>query len=127
MLFKLLADYKQLRAGISSMYQDEGAQAGKIRAEHLSAVMRLTPYAMAANVGSALLVLWALHRQHGPGLYLWFLALVAVAVAAVHRWAQRQGKPLQQSLVKATPPLHLPCIRHLTPREPRQPRALNKA
>lgn len=101
MLFKLLADYKQLWAGISSMYQDEDAQAGKIRAEHLSAVMRLTPYAMAANVGSALLVLWALHRQHGPGLYLWFLALVAVAVAAVHRWAQRQGKPLHTASVHA--------------------------
>ena len=63
MFFKLLADYKQLWAGIGSMYQDEGAQAGKIRAEHLSVVMRLTPYAMAANVGSASLVLWALHSQ----------------------------------------------------------------
>jgi len=101
MLFKLLADYKQLWAGISSMYQDEDAQAGKIRAEHLSAVMRLTPYAMAANVGSASLVLWALHSQQGPGLYLWFLALVAVAIAAVHRWAQRLGKPLHKASPRA--------------------------
>lgn len=101
MLFKLLADYKQLWAGISSMYQDEDAQAGKIRAEHLSAVMRLTPYAMAANVGSASLVLWALHSQQGPGLYLWFLALVAVAIAAVHRWAQRLGKPLHKTSPRA--------------------------
>jgi diguanylate cyclase (GGDEF)-like protein len=93
MILELLADLKRFWAGISSMYKDEGAAAGKIRAEHLASVLRLTPYAMAANVGSASLVMWALRDRHGVGLYLWFFSLMAVALAATRRWAQSLGKP----------------------------------
>lgn len=42
-----------------------------------------------------------IRSQHRPGLYLWFLALVAVAVAAVHRWAQCRGKPLHTASLRA--------------------------
>lgn len=101
MIFQLLSDLKQFWAGIAHMYADRGVQAGKIRAEHLGAVMRLTPYAMAANVGSACLVLWALSDRHGPGLYAWFLSLLAVALVSTHRWARCLGKPLHTASPRA--------------------------
>lgn len=94
-------DYRQIWAEIRSMYEDEGALAGKIRGEHLSTVVRLTPYAMAANIGSASLMLWALQDLHSIGLYVWYTLMLATACAAMQRWRHYAHRSVQTASRRA--------------------------
>ena len=47
------------RSGMLAVYTDEDRDSAQIRAAHLGAVIRLTPYTMAANFGNGALVVWA--------------------------------------------------------------------
>lgn len=75
------------------MYRDPSPAAGRIRYEHLNSVVRLTPCAMAANVGCASLVLWAFQGQWTPGLLSWWFALSLIAVLAMLNWSQFRRRP----------------------------------
>ena len=69
-------------ADASTIYQDTSADAGRLRARLLGAVLRLTPASMAANLGCALVMLFAFAGDDGwppRGLLAWFLALVVMA------------------------------------------------
>lgn len=101
MTSEIFMDYRQIWAGIRSMYEDEGALAGKIRGEHLGSVIRLTPYAMAANIGSASLMLWALQDLRSIGLYLWYTCMLATACVAMQRWRHYAHRQLQTASRRA--------------------------
>ncbi|MDP2006061.1 MAG: EAL domain-containing protein [Rubrivivax sp.] len=73
-----------------AVYADADPESAAIRAAHLLTVTRLTPYMMAANLLNGLLVLWAFGAQPTAGLYVWLLALVAVAVLGLAGWWRRR-------------------------------------
>ena len=54
-------DLAGLRAGIADLYGGTGHVAAQLRGAQLNSVLRLTPYAMLANLGSGALVVWAFH------------------------------------------------------------------
>lgn len=95
MLASIVAELHTLRSGIHTMYRDTGATAGRIRFEHLNSVVRLTPFAMAANVGSASLVLWAFRGQWSTGLLMWWGIMVGIAALALGNWLRFRHRPLQ--------------------------------
>ena len=81
-----------LRAEVAFVYDDPGIQAGRLRAALLGAVMRLTPHAMAANAGCALILLWSFAGAAPQGLEVWGAMLVAVAAVALRGWWRGRGK-----------------------------------
>ena len=60
-------------ADIRRMYGALDPSSGNLRAAHLRAVLRLTPFMMAANTGSALMLVWALAATPPAGLWVWLL------------------------------------------------------
>lgn len=88
MLASLTAEVRNLRNGIRSMYGDHGAAAGRIRHEHLSAVVRLTPIAMVANMGNASLVMWSFKGQWTTGLIAWWAVMMTLATLSLASWAK---------------------------------------
>ncbi len=88
MLAALTAEVRNLRNGIRTMYWDHGAAAGRIRHEHLSAVVRLTPIAMLANMANASLVLWGFKGQWTTGLIAWWAVMMTLATLALASWAK---------------------------------------
>lgn len=90
----LIDELRTVASGVRTMYGDDGAIAGRMRFEHLNAVVRLTPLAMAANLGNASLVLWAFHGQWTTGLLVWWGVMVMLASMATWRWLTFRRKPL---------------------------------
>ena len=86
MLNSLISEVRLLRSGIRTMYGDPGAAAGRIRHEHLSAVLRLTPMAMAANMGNASLILWSFKDNLTPGLFSWWAVMMTLASLSLLSW-----------------------------------------
>jgi diguanylate cyclase (GGDEF)-like protein/PAS domain S-box-containing protein len=82
-----------LRKEISDLYNDPSQEMALIRAAHLNAIVRHTPYMMAANFGNGLLIFWAFSATFQWGLILWWAALTLVSAVAVHRWSRRRGDP----------------------------------
>lgn len=74
-------DFPSLSAGIVALYSHQDAESTRLRGAQLTAILRLTPYAMAANVGSSLMVLWAFRATLPRGLLLWAAALLLLVGA----------------------------------------------
>jgi diguanylate cyclase (GGDEF)-like protein/PAS domain S-box-containing protein len=85
--------------GITYMYSALDAEAAQIRGNHLSTVKRLTPATMAANAGSASLVLWAFWDSTRPLLLLWWLGLLGLSVATTVAWVRSRHRVI----VRASP------------------------
>lgn len=86
MLASLAPSWRALRRDIHTVYRDDSAVAARIRYEHLQAVVRLTPFAMLANIASAALVLWAFKDALSTSLLAWFFGMVAVTGPAWIAW-----------------------------------------
>lgn len=79
---------RTLRTGIRTMYSDTGDAAGRMRYDHLSTVVRLTPVAMVANMGNASLVLWSFQGSLTAGLLTWWAIMMTLATVALASWAK---------------------------------------
>ena len=88
MLTSMTNELRTLRNGIRTMYWDPGAAAGRMRYEHLSTVVRLTPVAMVANMGNASLVLWSFQATLTTGLVVWWAIMMTLAMLALGSWAK---------------------------------------
>ncbi|MDT7522795.1 EAL domain-containing protein [Rhodoferax sp. TBRC 17198] len=80
------------RAGLVDMYSATTPQAGKLRAAHVSAVVRLTPETMLANIGSAGLILWTFAPDIGWELLLWFAGILTLCLFALRSWRASLGR-----------------------------------
>jgi diguanylate cyclase (GGDEF)-like protein len=74
------------RSGMLAVYTDEDRDSAQIRAAHLNAVIRLTPYTMAANFGNGALVVWAWRDNLPAGMLVWLAALYALCLMALAGW-----------------------------------------
>jgi diguanylate cyclase (GGDEF)-like protein/PAS domain S-box-containing protein len=93
-------------ADIQRMYGSQDASAGDLRAAHLRAVLRLTPFMMAANAGSALLLALALATTPPPGLWVWLVTLLGLVALGLRGWwgQTRRERPMasRRALGRAT-------------------------
>ena len=69
-----------------AVYTDEDRDSAQIRAAHLNAVVRLTPYTMAANFLNGALVVWAYRDNRPTGMWVWLAALYALCLMALVGW-----------------------------------------
>jgi len=74
------------RSGMLAVYTDEDRDSAQIRAAHLGAVIRLTPYTMAANFGNGALVVWAYRDNLPAGMLVWLAALYGLCLLALAGW-----------------------------------------
>jgi diguanylate cyclase (GGDEF)-like protein/PAS domain S-box-containing protein len=86
MLHEARTALQAFRADASFIYEDTGVEAGRLRAALLSAVLRLTPLVMVANVGCALVILWAFGGYTLLGMEVWLALMAVVAAAALRGW-----------------------------------------
>lgn len=82
-------DLAGLRAGIASLYAGTDRESAQLRGAQLNSVLRLTPYAIAANVGSGTLVAWAFHHEMPAGLPAWLAVLLLATALALVSWLRR--------------------------------------
>lgn len=85
------------RAGLVDMYSAATPQAGRLRAAHLSAVVRLTPETMLANIASAGLILWTFSPDISWELLLWFAGILTVCLFALRSWRRSLGRQFIQA------------------------------
>ena len=76
------------RSGMLAVYVDEDRDSAQIRAAHLGAVIRLTPFTMAANFLNGALVLWAYRDNRPAGMWVWLAALYALCLMALTGWCR---------------------------------------
>ncbi|MEP6503656.1 MAG: EAL domain-containing protein [Betaproteobacteria bacterium] len=69
-----------------AVYVNGDHDSAVIRAAHLNAVIRLTPYTMAANIGNAALVIWAWRDDVPVGMFVWLVLVYALCGAAILGW-----------------------------------------
>ena len=74
------------RSGMLDVYRDGDRDSAQIRAAHLNAVIRLTPYTMAANFLNGALVVWAYRDNRPTGMWVWLAALYALCLMALAGW-----------------------------------------
>jgi diguanylate cyclase (GGDEF)-like protein/PAS domain S-box-containing protein len=74
------------RSRMLAVYTDEDRDSAQIRAAHLNAVVRLTPYTMAANFLNGALVVWAYRDNRPTGMWIWLAALYALCLMALAGW-----------------------------------------
>ncbi len=74
------------------IYDDDDAEAGRLRALLLGSVMRLTPLMMAANMGCALVIVWAFAADPPAGLQVWAALMIGMASVALRGWWRGRGK-----------------------------------
>ncbi len=86
MLLDTALDLRSLRQHVASMYDGTDREAAHLRAAQLVTVLRLTPYAMLCNLGSAMLVLWAFQPAAPSGMGWWVAALALMAGLATQSW-----------------------------------------
>jgi diguanylate cyclase (GGDEF)-like protein len=86
---------------ITDLYGRRNTEGGRIRAALLGAVVRLTPFTMASNIGCATLVLWAFRNRLGPTVWLWWGLLVAVSLLATVGW-WRHGRTARSKVSRRT-------------------------
>jgi len=85
---------RSLHADILAMYRSGDAESARIRAAHLGAVLRLTPYTMAAHVGSAGLVVSVFWPRVPAALWAWLAVLAFTAGLTLLAWQRhRQRRP----------------------------------
>jgi PAS domain-containing protein len=81
-----------LRLEIGALYASDDRQSAQLRAAHLSSIVRLTPFAMACNLGSASLVIGAFSPAAPASLWVWWSAVVLVAILGLANWWKRRLK-----------------------------------
>ena len=74
------------RSGMLAVYNDGDRDSAQIRAAHLNAVIRLTPYTMAANFLNGALVVWAYRDNRPGGMWVWLAALYALCLITLANW-----------------------------------------
>ena len=74
------------RTPMLAVYTDEDRDSAQIRAAHLNAVIRLTPFTMAANFLNGALVVWAYRDDRPAGMWTWLAALYALCLMALAGW-----------------------------------------
>ena len=74
------------RSGLLAVYSAGDRDSAQIRAAHLNAVIRLTPYTMAANIGNGALVVWAFRDDVSLGMLAWLASLYLLCVLALLGW-----------------------------------------
>ena len=74
------------RSRMLAVYTDGDRDSAQIRAAHLNAVVRLTPYTMAANFLNGALVVWAYRDNRPAGMWVWLAALYALCLMALAGW-----------------------------------------
>lgn len=94
-------DFPSLTAGIAALYGHHDRESTRLRGAQLSAILRMTPFAMAANVGSSLMVLWAFRETLPRGLLLWAAALLLVAAAGTVNWYRNRHRTLDGASPRA--------------------------
>ena len=93
--------FKGMRREIAALYSDSSLEMAQVRGAHLNAIVRQTPYAMAANFGSGLLVFWAFGSPASSALWLWWATLMAVSGLATLRWWSRRRNPPETASPRA--------------------------
>lgn len=91
---------QSLLRGISILYSDGGQLASEWRAAHLASVLRVTPFNMAANVGSAALMVWSFHRRLPQGLIVWAAAVSGMSLLTLLRAWKARGRKVRQASVR---------------------------
>lgn len=94
-------DVPSLSAGIAALYGHEDRESTRMRGAQLSSILRMTPFAMAANVGSSLMVLWAFRESMPRGLLLWAAALLLLAAAGTVNWYRNRHRTLEGASPRA--------------------------
>jgi len=74
------------RTPMLAVYTDGDRDSAQIRAAHLNAVIRLTPFTMAANFLNGALVVWAYRDNRPAGMWVWLAALYALCLMALAGW-----------------------------------------
>jgi diguanylate cyclase (GGDEF)-like protein len=74
------------RTPMLAVYTDGDRDSAQIRAAHLNAVIRLTPFTMAANFLNGALVVWAYRDDRPAGMWTWLAALYALCMMALAGW-----------------------------------------
>ena len=87
-----LSDLRELHASVARMYHAPDAEAALMRGAHLQAVLRLTPYSMAANACSGCVLLAGFMPRASAGMWLWLAGLLAMSLVALANWRQRQRR-----------------------------------
>jgi diguanylate cyclase (GGDEF)-like protein len=85
--------WRDLWPGIRRLYQGSDTESASLRGAHLGEVLRLTPYAMSANLGSALIVAWVYGTPAPPGLWAWVALMALYCSLALWAWRSMSGVP----------------------------------
>jgi diguanylate cyclase (GGDEF)-like protein len=88
-------------AEMHRMYAGTDAESARIRAAHLGAVTRLTPYTMAANAGSAALVLAGYGLTAPAGMWLWLAVVLTLSGAGLLAWWRGRGRNMTTASPRA--------------------------
>jgi diguanylate cyclase (GGDEF)-like protein len=83
------------------LYAEGDVESARIRAEHLTQLVRLTPVLMGANLIAGGLVWLAVGRSGGIWLFAWLCLLSLVAALGIANWWTRRKRPAGQTSSKA--------------------------
>jgi diguanylate cyclase (GGDEF)-like protein len=87
--------WEALPAAVYRMYVSVDAESARLRGAHLNTVVRLMPPTMAANLGSALLIVWTFGPAVPQGLWLWLAFLGLYAGKALITWRKFVRVPME--------------------------------
>jgi diguanylate cyclase (GGDEF)-like protein len=102
----VLSGFQSTLSEVRAVYTNTDTETAEQRAAHLSAILRVTPLAMIANVGSAATVVVAFQSRIPSGMLLWFAAVTLVSSLGVwggwHRRKRELTRASPRSLQRAT-------------------------
>ncbi|WP_088279013.1 bifunctional diguanylate cyclase/phosphodiesterase [Ideonella sp. A 288] len=101
MTFVDAAQFRSLRSAVADMYGNGDRDAALLRGAHLREVVRLTPYALACHMGSAVLVVWSFTPGAPPGLWLWLAVLLVLSGLGLRAWWRQARRPRDTVSVRA--------------------------
>lgn len=92
---------ESLKRGIELLYRDGSPVAAEWRAAHLASVLRISPFTMASNIGSSLLVLWSFRQKIPVGLAYWAAAISIMSLLTIAKGWRRRGCNMQRASRRA--------------------------